>query len=147
MDHRIRTRRCMPQVTAAAEAEGSRIFQVSRVNFPISLVVPGMEEERALKMQFHNPAPMPRRTHPLNHRMAADRIGPFHQSPVQTNLRSTHRPTHHPTRRATPSHLEATNLLTIHRSSSGLAVGTVMLGVDLGARSPGNRSRKLKTRE
>lgn len=152
MDHHIRTLQCMPQVTAAAEVEDSPIFQAFRANFPTYSVVLGMEEEKALGMQFHNPAPIPRRTHLLSHHMATHRIGLFHQSPVQTNLQSTRRPTHHPMRRATPSPPEeVTNLLTVHlHSSSGLAVDTVMLGVGLavgsGARGLGNRnrSRRLK---
>jgi len=152
MDHHIRTRQCMPQVTAAAEVEDSPIFQAFRANFPTYSVVLGMEKERALEMQFHNPAPMPRRTHLLSHHMAIHRIGLSHQSLVQTNLRSTRRPTHHPMRRATPSPPEeATNLLTVHlHSSSGLAV---MLGVgsaagsgarDLGSRSHSRRLKPMK---
>jgi len=85
MDHHIRinrTRQGMPQVTAVAEVEDSLIFQAFRVNFPTSSVAPGMEEEKALEMEFHNPAPMPRLTHLLSHHMATHRIGLFRQNPM-----------------------------------------------------------------
>jgi hypothetical protein len=96
-------------------AEGSPIFPGSRVNFLTFSVVLGLETERALEMHLPNLALMPHRTLLPNLRMTADRIGPFHLSPVQTNLRPTRLLTHHPMRQTTLGRPEEIiNLPTIH---------------------------------
>ena len=129
-----RSHQDLPRVTAAAEVEeGSPIFPEFRVNYPTFSVIRDLESERALKMRLPNLVPMPHRTLLLNLHMTTDRIGLFHLSPVEINLRPTRRPMDHPMRLTTLRRPEeATNLLTMGPHSSGLAaepVVTVTLGM------------------